>query len=95
MTTWKKIKPKSTKSRKSMKKKYGNSCFLDAKNLKYPICNKYTGKQECKGLRAAEYYLNINIGKIIKRKLKTKKKQLKQYFRLKRKSSKLVKKLCF
>ena len=29
--SWKKIKPHSTKSRKKVKAKYGNKCFLDAR----------------------------------------------------------------
>ena len=100
---WKNIKPHSNKSRKNVKTKYGNKCFLDAKRMKYPICNKYTGKPECSGLRAADYYLNLNIGKIINRKKrdktmtknkKTINKKLGKYYKLKNKSNKLKKKYC-
>ena len=92
MTTWKKIKPKTRNSRKKMKDKYGSSCFLEPKRLKYPICNPYTGKVNCKGLNAANYYLNLNIGKLRKMKSKTNKKKLKKYIKLKRKSLRLKKK---
>ena len=100
---WKNIKPHSNKSRKNVKIKYGNKCFLDAKRMKYPICNKYTGKPECMGLRAADYYLNLNIGKLNKKKARDKtttknkkimNKKLDKYYKLKNKSNKLKKKIC-
>ena len=102
MKKWRNIKPHSEKSRKTMKSKYGKSCFLDASRLKYPICNKFTGKKECVGLYASDYYLNINISKL-KKKLKnrtTKKiknnltRKLRKLKSLKNKSDKYKKKLC-
>ena len=44
--------------RKSYKKRYGSRCFLSPQNEKYPICNN--GKIDCKGLRAAAYYIRLN-----------------------------------
>ena len=61
---WKSIKPHSQVSRTNMLRKYGYSCFLDPKRKKYPVCNKYNGKKECVGHYAAQYYLNINAGKL-------------------------------
>jgi len=40
------------------KKKYGSRCFLRPRDLAYPICSH--GKIDCKGLRAAQYYLRLN-----------------------------------
>lgn len=103
---WKNIKAHSSKSRKNMKNKYGSKCFLDSKRMKYPICNKFNGKQECMGLHAADYYLNINIGKIVnkkkqqdKTKLNRKEKRdltrkLDKYYKIKSKSDKFKKKIC-
>lgn len=95
---WKNIKPHSEKSRRSMKTKYGPKCFLEPKTMKYPICSKYTGKQECMGLYAADYYLNINIGKIKNKKSKTLRNKyaskLKKYETLKKKSDTLKRKIC-
>lgn len=95
---WRNMKPHSIKSRQTMKKKYGAKCFLEPRTMKYPICSKYSGKQECMGLYAADYYLNINIGKIKNKKSKTLKRQysdkLKKYESLKKKSDKLKKKVC-
>ena len=54
-----------------MKNKYGSKCFLEPRTMKYPICSKYTGKQECMGCMLIDYYyLNINIGKIKNKKSK-------------------------
>ena len=103
---WKNIKPHTQEARKTMKQKYGSKCFLEPKRMKYPICSKFTGKQECMGLYAADYYLNINIGKMknkIKRQDKTTLKgkakkeytrKLKKYESIKRKSDVLKKKVC-
>jgi hypothetical protein len=99
---WKNIKPHSNKSRKNMKTKYGSKCFLEPKTLKYPICNKFNGKQECMGLYAADYYLNLNLGKLNKKlnkKVKSKEKnvytkKIKKYNKLKSKSNSLKKRLC-
>ena len=104
--SWKNMKPHTLKSRKTMKQKYGSKCFLEPKRMKYPICSKFTGKQECMGLYAADYYLNINIGKIrnkikrqdktiLKRKVKKEyTRKLKKYESIKRKSDVLKKKVC-
>jgi hypothetical protein len=40
------------------KKKYGTRCFLRPRDQSYPICSQ--GKIDCKGLRAAQYYLRLN-----------------------------------
>ena len=69
---WKNVKPHSKKSRRRVKNKYGSKCFLDSKRLKYPICNKFNGKIECKGLNAANYYVNLNISRKLKPKYKYK-----------------------
>ena len=82
------VKPHTSKSRKRTQKKYGNRCFLKPKQLKYPICNKFTGKIECKGLNAANFYLNMNIA----RSKKTKK--IKSYLKIQKKVKKLKKKHC-
>ena len=95
MVKWKNIKPHSEKSRKTMKKKYGNSCFLDPRRMKYPICNKFNGKKECKGIYAADFYINIHRAKLLKKtKKNTDMKKMKYYNKLKHKSTKLKKKYC-
>ena len=91
MKTWKNIKPRGIKSRKRLKTKYGSQCFLDSKSLKYPICNKYTGKVECIGLSSANYYLKIHLSKAKKLKNRKSRKTLKS---LKYKFGKLYKKYC-
>lgn len=91
--SWKRMKPKSEKSRKTMKKKYGSKCFLDKKRLKYPICNKTNGKINCNGINGANYYININLGKELKKEKKDKTK-INKYMKLKRKTKKLYKKYC-
>ena len=101
--TWKNIKPHSSKSRKNMKQKHGNKCFLEPRRMKYPICNKFNGKPECMGLSAADYYLNINIGKLENKKKQNKtikqkdkkimNKKLDKYYKLKNKSNTLKLKL--
>ena len=40
---WRDMKPHTPRERKNMLKKYGSRCYLLPKELKYPICNKYTG----------------------------------------------------
>ncbi len=50
---WKKQSPKRSE-RKSMITKCGSACFLDPKNLKYPICQKRSCKRSCKGIVAAK-----------------------------------------
>lgn len=101
--TWKNIKPHGNQSRKNMKQKYGNKCFLEPRKMKYPICNKFNGKPECMGLSAAEYYLNINIGKLENKKKRSKSlhkasrnimnKKLDKYYKLKTKSHTIKHKL--
>ena len=64
---WRDMKP-SKKGRKTYKKKYGSRCFLLPSQLKYPVCDKKTGKMNCKGLLAAHYRASLSI----RRKLKPK-----------------------
>ena len=47
--TWRELAPLKSKERKEMPL----NCFLDPKNLKYPICYKHTKKPSCLGLHAA------------------------------------------
>ena len=49
-----------------MLKKYGKRCFLLPNELKYPICNKYTGKIECIGLSAAQSRAALSIYRKLK-----------------------------
>ncbi len=65
--------------RKSYKKKYGSHCFLVPAEYKYPICSN--GKIDCRGLRAAEFYVNMY-------------KEHPRYSTLKRKINKLKRKHC-
>jgi hypothetical protein len=44
--------------RASYQRKYGSRCFLRPRDKSYPICSH--GKIDCKGLRAAQYYLRLN-----------------------------------
>ena len=67
---WKDIKPHTSKERKTMKRKYKSKCFLEPKTMKYPICNKYTGKVDCKGIYAAQYYTNIHNARKLKPRMK-------------------------
>lgn len=67
---WKNIKPKTMRQKKNMKKKYKSKCFLEPKTLKYPICDKKTGKINCKGLNAASYYVNLHLSRKLKPKSK-------------------------
>ncbi len=50
---WKKQSPNRLE-RRSMISKCGSACFLDPKNLKYPICEKRSCKCSCKGIVAAK-----------------------------------------
>jgi len=54
VTYWRDIKPDDSSIDKYYKK-YGKKCFLLPSQLKYPICDKNTGKPHCKGLLAAHY----------------------------------------
>ena len=92
--SWKNVKPHSLASRKKMYKKYGPRCFLEPKRYKYPVCNKFNGKEECMGHQGAQYYLNINIGKLKKKRDKISTKKKKKYQKLKNKSLKFTKKNC-
>ncbi len=50
-------------------KKYGSRCFLRPRDKAYPICTN--GRVDCKGLRAAAYYLRFNPTPILQNKVKT------------------------
>ena len=54
--------------RTSYKKKYGSRCFLKPRTKTYPICSR--GRVDCKGLRAASYYIRLNKVKRLTQKLK-------------------------
>ena len=90
---WSEMKPKTFRQKMFMKKK-SKTCFLDSKNLKYPICDIQNKKQQCKGLYASDYYLNLNIAKL-KKKPRTKLNLTKKnsYLKLKSKSLKIKNKL--
>jgi hypothetical protein len=60
VTYWRDMKPMPNQIKK-YKKKYGSKCFLLPKENKYPICNKNTGKVECKGLQAGNYRAMLSI----------------------------------
>lgn len=60
---------KAPRYRKSYRKKYGTSCFLDPKRLRYPICTE--GKMNCRALSAARYYAMMLKDKKILAKIKT------------------------
>tara|TARA_Y100000991_G_C21955695_1_gene341964 strand:+ start:515 stop:1531 length:1017 start_codon:yes stop_codon:yes gene_type:complete len=81
---WRDMKP-SKKGRKTYKKKYGSRCFLLPSQLKYPVCDKKTGKMNCKGLLAAYYRASLSI----RRKLKPK---TYSYRKITSKAKKLAKK---
>ena len=81
---WRDMKP-SKKGRKTYKKKYGSRCFLLPSQLKYPVCDKKTGKMNCKGLLAANYRAALSI----RRKLKPK---TYSYRKITKKAKKLAKK---
>ena len=81
---WRDMKP-SEKGRKTYKKKYGSRCFLLPSQLKYPVCDKKTGKMNCKGLLAAHYRAALSI----RRKLKPK---TYSYRKITKKAKKLGKK---
>ena len=63
---WRNIKPKTIRQKKNMKKKYKSKCFLEPKTLKYPICDKNTGKVSCKGLNASNYYVRLHLSRKLK-----------------------------
>ena len=69
--------------RSSYKKRYGSRCFLRPKDKKYPICTD--GKIDCKGVRAAMYYLRFNKNRT--RNLMKKAKTLKKKYCKKLKTS--------
>lgn len=55
---WRTRSPKSTNPRRTLYEKCGPTCFLDPKNLKYPICrSRGRGvrgcKPDCRGILAA------------------------------------------
>jgi hypothetical protein len=47
----------SSSERRSM----SSRCFLLPKERKYPICDKRTGRYDCKGILAAAQRANINL----------------------------------
>ena len=59
--------------RRSYKRKYGSRCFLNPRENTYPICKN--GKIDCKGLRAAMYYIRLNDEKKLKKRAITLKKK--------------------
>lgn len=63
---WRDMKPHTHRERKNMLRKYGSRCFLLPKELKYPICNKFTGKIECVGLSAAQSRAALSIYRKLK-----------------------------
>ena len=74
---WKQMKP-SSKRLKSYKRKFGASCFLLPKQMKYPICNKKDGKVECKGLLAAHNRAMLSVRRKLKPKTYSYKKMAKK-----------------
>ena len=74
---WKQMKP-SSKRLKSYKRKFGPSCFLLPKQMKYPICNKKDGKVECKGLLAAHNRAMLSVRRKLKPKTYSYKKMAKK-----------------
>ena len=71
---------------KSLKlQRSGSRCFLLPSQLKYPVCDKKTGKMNCKGLLAANYRAALSI----RRKLKPK---TYSYRKITQKARKLAKK---
>ena len=63
---WRNIKPQTMRQKKNMKKKYKSKCFLEPKTLKYPICDRKTGKISCKGLNASNYYVQLHLSRKLK-----------------------------
>ena len=63
---WRDMKPHTRRERKNMLRKYGSRCFLLPKELKYPICNKFTGNIECVGLSAAQSRAALSIYRKLK-----------------------------
>jgi hypothetical protein len=59
--------------RASYKKRYGSRCFLRPKDKTYPICKK--GFIDCKGLKAASYYVRLNKVKNLTKKVNALKKK--------------------
>ncbi len=55
-------------NRAAYKKRYGSRCFLDPKRLSYPVCTR--GKLDCRSLRGAQYYANLNKNRAVSRKIK-------------------------
>jgi hypothetical protein len=54
--------------RKSYRKKYGSSCFLEPRKLSYPICTH--GRLDCKALQAARYYAMLLKNKRVLEKIR-------------------------
>ena len=62
---WSSVSP-SKKRLKTYKKRHGSKCFLLPSENKYPICNKFNGKVECKGLLAAHYRAMLSVYRKLK-----------------------------
>ena len=75
---WKDLKPKTMKN-------YRSSCYLLPKYKKYPVCDKFTRKINCKGLLAAHNRASLSIRRNLKPKLYS-------YKKIVSKSRKLAKK---
>lgn len=64
---WTKVAPKTKSERESIKKRGGENCFLDPKNLKYPVCRKTDAEFDCRGAlaayRRARQYKQYDIAK--------------------------------
>ena len=82
---WRDMKPHTQRERKNMLKKYGSRCYLLPKELKYPICNKKTGKIECVGLSAAQSRAALSIYRKLKPKTYSYKKIRRQVKTLRKK----------
>ncbi len=60
---WKEVCPYTLKEREEVEEKFGSYCFLDSDNLKFPVCDKYTGCISCEGLKAARSRANLLYNK--------------------------------
>ena len=69
---WSQVKPKTMKERIMMRDKYGKKCFLRPDDMKYPICDKYDGKIDCRGIRSAIFWAQTNHIKSKKKNSKSK-----------------------
>lgn len=63
--------------RKSYRTRYGPSCFLEPKTLRYPVCTH--GRLDCKALYAAQYYARLSKNKKVLEKIRKTKKHCRRY----------------